>query len=113
MFGRTAELDGADFALITSFTQYRHSSSWKRPAKMLWQDTADIKQGPGTCKHVGKLELDIKLYRIGANDRSFRIHTLENENDDKTKHIDDRCPYPQHKIDDLLEEALEEAPACM
>jgi hypothetical protein len=112
--GREAEdVSGADYALATRFSNYRYTSTWKRPFKFLWQTPEDVANKPGTCTHKAEIEIDVQVIEIGSNDHVAKTFALKHSLDQKNKDLDKACTIAPVTLGVLFETVIDEAVGCL
>jgi len=111
--GDSAQVSGADFALVSRFNTFRHSGTYSPPFKFLWQTEDDVANKAGSCTHLAEVALDIQVIEIGSNDRLEKTYALEHQAEKKVKQMSSSCPIDEVPRSVLFERALEEALSCV
>lgn len=103
----------ADYALATRFSTYRHTSTWKKPFKFLWQSPEDVAAKRGTCHHLVEVEFDLRVIEVGTNDRVEQTFVLSHTVEQRNKDLDSACTIAPVTLTVLFETALDEALSCL
>ena len=102
----------ADRALIARISRYEHSASYEPPSGLFKSDE-ELSAEPGTCSHVGEVQVDIKALAIPTDETAQATFTLRNSVELSEADHDEECPIENSRRIALLEEALAEALPCL
>lgn len=103
---------GADWALVSRMTRFRHWASYEPPSG-LFKSEEELADKPGTCEHRGEVEAEIKVFAIPTDDVAHTTFTLRSSGEYSKKDHDESCPISQTRKEIFLEEILEEALPCL
>jgi hypothetical protein len=106
------EFTGADWALVSRITRFRQWAVYE-PPRGLFKSEEELAGEPGTCKHHGTIEAEVKVFAIPTDDVARTTFTLRSSGELSTKEHDTICPISQIRREVFLEEILEDALPCL
>lgn len=109
----SASVAATDFEFVVQFSKYRYASKWNEPYKFPWQSPEDVAAKPGVCHHTVEVGFEVRVVRMGMNERIEKIFVLQHTSEQENKDIDPACTISPVTLSVLFETTVDEALGCL